>query len=1128
MRKKLLKKICTVTALLLVLTTVSASADPGAGYDAGTAEVQSAETAVQSAGSTGQAGTAGKQLVYTEAAKPNANTSGDGSRSNPYNRFKDALANVADGGTICIIGSGAFINVEDEGGTLPFVIDKNVTVRAEGSGQGTLTVRAAGLILNGDVTFENVELGFVNKYHSAIFTSGHNLVLKNVSRESGSRLVHIFAGGLQYNGNWVGTVPKAGGSITVSGERTHLGNIYAGSMNAGHTGDVSISVEGANRMTIGDVYACGAHEPYINLGNWFDISEPPDPDCDENLTLSGDAEITLVNTPVRTVFGLGAQGGTTLNFSTQYLNSNISLLGIKNLTVKSGELEPYRFTSPNADGSFGTITVEPGAALDISGSDGTVKTDVFRGGGTLILGRNKVFTATKELTGSTVFKTSGGAGGRSGFVIGGHAYINAPADSTGEFSFTPDFAQEGSTIKNEVSGANKIWSIELADDSAAVIRSMSCAQPEKTLYKSAAENFEAEFTVNIEKDSPRFPAFEYEVKFNGENYEVKKNTDGSESAIAEELNLEMFMTYSSDSDAPENEYALCVCPITHDVNVSEIRSGFYEITVKANSADGEIPLTVYLTVLPDLTEPDETKKDSTVTLTAGGSGSGGGTGGLCFGGTAEFRASVSDKDGAGAVDSAAVKYYVNGTYAGESASGEACSIEISAANGFRAGDNTVIAVFEGSGTHNASSSESVTVTVNKTDPDISVKLNGGVTAVYDGQAHAVSEDMVSVKVPGAPAVKVPYSIVYKDEAGNRIGGEPVNTGKYSVIIEAEETEYSKAGELTEPDAVIIEKAKPEIKLTQQKDGDGNTEIVVTVSGAAGGVKPVGEVTLLRGGEAVDVAKNLSFGQAVFPLGKWTGTALFKAEYSTGKVEKPRYSDASAEVMMTVTESSGGGSGTGGSGSGGTGGSGGSGGGSGGSSGGAGGAAAGTEDDNSGAIGTSGAAVKSASEMFTDVEKGSWYESAVSFAVNNGLFKGISENRFDPAGSTSRAMIVTVLARMNGQDVDNASPWYAKSVEWAVNAGISDGSAPNASITREQLVTMLYRFAGSPDLQEAADLTIFADGREVSPWAEDAMKWAAAQGIIKGDSSMRIMPSSNASRAEAAAVFERFSKVVSEK
>lgn len=1124
MGKKLLKKICTVTALLLVLTTVSASADPGAGYDAGTAEVQSAETAVQSAGSTGQARTAGKQLVYTEAAKPNANTSGDGSKTNPYNRFKDALANVADGGTIYIIGSGAFINVEDEGGTLPFVIDKNVTVRAEGSGQGTLTVRAAGLILNGDVTFENVELGFVNKYHSAIFASGHNLVLKNVSRESGSRLVHIFAGGLQYNGNWVGTVPKAGGSITVSGERTHLGNIYAGSMNAGHTGDVSISVEGANRMTIGDVYACGAHEPYINLGNWFDISEPPDPDCDENLTLSGDAEITLVNTPVRTVFGLGAQGGTTLNFSTEYFNSHISLTGIKNLTVKSGELAPFVLTSSDEDSSFGTIAVEEGASLDISENEDIVTAEIFRGGGTLILGRNKAFTATKELTGSTVFKTSGGAGGRSGFVIGGHAYINAPADSTGEFTFTPDVLQDGSTIKSEISGANKIWNIELADDSAAVIRSMSCAQPENTLYKSEAENFEAEFTVNIEKDSPRFPAFEYEVKFNGENYEVKKSTGGSESAIAEELNLEIYMTDSGNSAAAENEYALCVYPITHGVNVSEIKSGFYEITVKANSADGEIPLTVYLTVLPDLTEPDETKKDSTVTLDPL-------TDTLVFGENAELKASVSDKDGAGAVDSAAVKYYVNGTYAGESASGEACSTEISAANGFRAGDNTVIAVFEGSGTHNASSSESVTVTVNKTDPDISVKLNGGVTAVYDGQAHAVSEDMVSVKVPGAPAVKVPYSIVYKDEAGNRIVGEPVNTGKYSVIIAAEETEYSKAGELTEPDAVIIEKAQPVIKLTQQKDGDGNTEIVVTVSGAAGGVKPVGEVTLLRGGEAVDAAKNLSFGQAVFSLGKWTGTALFKAEYSTGKVEKPRYSDASAEVTMTVTESSGGGSGTGGSGSGGTGGSGGSGGGSGGSggsSGGAGGAAAGTEDDNSGAIGTSGAAVKSASEMFTDVEKGSWYESAVSFAVNNGLFKGISENRFDPAGSTSRAMIVTVLARMNGQDVDNASPWYAKSVEWAVNAGISDGSAPNASITREQLVTMLYRFAGSPDLQEAADLTIFADGREVSPWAEDAMKWAAAQGIIKGDSSMRIMPSSNASRAEAAAVFERFSKVVSEK
>lgn len=129
--------------------------------------------------------------------------------------------------------------------------------------------------------------------------------------------------------------------------------------------------------------------------------------------MSGDAEITLVNTPVRTVFGLGAQGGTTLNFSTEYFNSHISLTGIKNLAVKSGELAPFVLTSSDEDSSFGTIAVEEGASLDISENEDIVTAEIFRGGGTLILGRNKVFTATEELTGSTVFKTSGGAGGRS-------------------------------------------------------------------------------------------------------------------------------------------------------------------------------------------------------------------------------------------------------------------------------------------------------------------------------------------------------------------------------------------------------------------------------------------------------------------------------------------------------------------------------------------------------------------------------------------------------------------------------------------------------------------------------------------------------------------------------------------
>ena len=228
-------------------------------------------------GETAPQNTVGKQEVYTEATKSNSDTSGDGSRENPYNRFEDAVANVADGGTIYILSGGAFINVREEAGISPYVIDKNVTVRSAGSGQAALTVRAAGLVMGANVTFENVTLGFANKYHSGIFANGHALTLKNVARSGGSRLVHVFAGGVKLPGGWVGAAPISGGSITISGEKTHLGNIYAGGMNAGQNGSVAIGITGSKNIELGDVYACGAQEPDLDLDNMFDLTEPPDP-----------------------------------------------------------------------------------------------------------------------------------------------------------------------------------------------------------------------------------------------------------------------------------------------------------------------------------------------------------------------------------------------------------------------------------------------------------------------------------------------------------------------------------------------------------------------------------------------------------------------------------------------------------------------------------------------------------------------------------------------------------------------------------------------------------------------------------------------------------------------------------
>ena len=153
-----------------------------------------------------------------------------------------------------------------------------------------------------------------------------------------------------------------------------------------------------------------------------------------------------------------------------------------------------------------------------------------------------------------------------------------------------------------------------------------------------------------------------------------------------------------------------------------------------------------------------------------------------------------------------------------------------------------------------------------------------------------------------------------------------------------------------------------------------------------------------------------------------------------------------------------------------------------------------------------------------VENREWYADAVQYVADKGLMSGTGNGSFSPNAPTTRAMLMTVLARYAGEDTTGGATWYEKGMNWAKANGVSDGTDPNANITREQLVTMLYRCADSP----AADgsLTAFADNATVSPYAVSAMQWAAANGIVNG-SNGRLNPQNNATRAEVAAILMRF-------
>ena len=159
--------------------------------------------------------------------------------------------------------------------------------------------------------------------------------------------------------------------------------------------------------------------------------------------------------------------------------------------------------------------------------------------------------------------------------------------------------------------------------------------------------------------------------------------------------------------------------------------------------------------------------------------------------------------------------------------------------------------------------------------------------------------------------------------------------------------------------------------------------------------------------------------------------------------------------------------------------------------------------------------------FTDVPAGSWYEEAVKYVSEKGLMNGTSSTAFSPNASTTRGMIVTILARVEGVNT-SGTPWYAAGQKWAMDNGISDGTNMVGEVTREQLATILYRYAKQKgyDVSKSAALTAFADADKVSGYASEAMQWAVAEGLLQG-SNGKLDPQGSATRAQVATILMRF-------
>ncbi len=176
-------------------------------------------------------------------------------------------------------------------------------------------------------------------------------------------------------------------------------------------------------------------------------------------------------------------------------------------------------------------------------------------------------------------------------------------------------------------------------------------------------------------------------------------------------------------------------------------------------------------------------------------------------------------------------------------------------------------------------------------------------------------------------------------------------------------------------------------------------------------------------------------------------------------------------------------------------------------------------------------------LFSDVKEKDWFYSAVEYAVKNGLFNGTTATTFSPNGQMTRSMLVTVLYRVEGSpsvtgtngfsDVKSGQ-WYTDAIIWANEKGIVSGLGnglfgTDNDVTREQMATILYNYAKYKGYNTAkmAELNAFTDALAVSAWAQPAVKWASAEGLVTGRTAATLAPKGNATRAEVAAIFQRF-------
>ena len=538
--------------------------------------------------------------VYTEFTGGNSSSTGSGTEQSPYNLFEDALNAVEDGGTICVGEKGAFVNSSDD---KPLVINKNVTITSKSDTAPEISIRKAGVVLGGNVSFKNVVLSLVNGNHALIAANGYTLTLDNVTYFQNTREVHI-VGGTLYDKNGVSLSPTVGekSKIVLSGNKTHFGNIYAGSINGSFDKDVEIDINGVTGKNIGKVYSCGAKEGYYNSDNFLDPNnEPTAPTAGSTVYgVTGNVNINLSNSSICEIDGDCGSGRANVSVVTEYQYSS-AMKNIGLLTVDSGILE---LTEINDDVN---VKINSNGILDMSNL-GECSVNDFYGGGTLVLAKDGLLTVNGTLSGVTEFQTSGGVNS-SGIAEYDRLYIKT-SKGDGSFTFNPYATQSHMTLDKTVDG----FKTSSKTEESVVLKSFGITGSE--FNDTSLEVNQGYFDIPIETEFEGSGFYDismvplvYTVSYNGETYGPRNSTltdDGNYEGDFKELNM-------------------CFAPITDNISVTkysstigfmdDIAEGVYDVTVTAPTASGNVERSFKL-IVGDVTPTATPTAEPTATPTA--------------------------------------------------------------------------------------------------------------------------------------------------------------------------------------------------------------------------------------------------------------------------------------------------------------------------------------------------------------------------------------------------------------------------------------------------------------------------------------------------------------------------------